>query len=89
MTSGLLTTIFGLALVDSINPSAIGVTLYLLLTARSPAGKVLTYLAAVAGAYFVIGALLMLGLDALLTSAGAYLEHPITYAIQGGWGRAW
>lgn len=88
MTIGLLVPLLGLALLDSLNPSALAVTLYLLLTGKSIAPKVLTYVAAVFLAYFGIGALLMLGLDAVVAGFGEYFESPITYGIQGVIGAA-
>lgn len=79
---GLLAAVLGLALVDSLNPSALAMTLYLL-SGQSYATKVLTYLAAVFSAYFGIGVLLMLGLDAIATGVGDYRYSPIAYAVQG------
>jgi cytochrome c biogenesis protein CcdA len=76
---GLLVAVFGLALIDSVNPSAIAVTLYLLLTGGSYTPKVLTYLAAVFCSYLLIGVLLMFGLDAIWD----YLYSPAAYAVQG------
>ena len=70
---------FGLALIDSVNPSAIAVTLYLLLAGGSYTPRVLTYLAAVFSSYLLIGVLLMLGLDAIWD----YLYSPAAYAVQG------
>ena len=75
----LLVAVFGLALIDSVNPSAIAVTLYLLLTGRSYTSRVLTYLAAVLSSYLLIGMLLILGLDAIWD----YLYSPAAYAVQG------
>jgi hypothetical protein len=56
-----------LALVDSINPSAILVTLYLLSRERV-AAQVLVYVAAIFMTYLALGAVMMLGFDALLPS---------------------
>jgi cytochrome c biogenesis protein CcdA len=78
MTASLL-GVFGLALVDSINPSALGVTLYLLLSGKSARPKVLVYIAGVFLSYFVIGVLLVLGLE----SIQAYLQSSVAYAVQG------
>jgi cytochrome c biogenesis protein CcdA len=75
----LLVAVFGLALIDSVNPSAIAVTLYLLLTGRSYTSRVLTYLAAVFSSYLLIGMLLILGLDAIWD----YLYSPAASAVQG------
>jgi cytochrome c biogenesis protein CcdA len=76
---GLLVAVFGLALIDSVNPSAKAVTLYLLLTGGSYTPRVLTYLAAVFTSYLLIGVLLMLGLAAVWD----YLYGPAAYALQG------
>ncbi|MGW0516777.1 GAP family protein [Crossiella sp. NPDC003009] len=79
-------SVLGLAVVDSINPSVLGVTLFLLLkrqTGRSATIQVLTYLAAVAATYFTLGVLLMLGLSALSGQLGNLLQSPVTYAITG------
>ena len=62
---GSLLALLGLALLDSINPSALLMTLFLV-TAGARAGRVLTYIAAVFLTYFIIGLLLMLGLTTLL-----------------------
>lgn len=75
---GLLVTVFGLALIDSLNPSALVATLYLL-TQKSYVLKVSTYMAAVFLSYFVIGVLLMLGLD----TVWGYFDGPVAYAVQG------
>ncbi len=75
----LLFTLLGLALLDSLNPSALAVTIYLLLAGRPFAGKVLTYVAGVFSSYLVLGGLIMLGLG----SVWGYLESPAAYAAQG------
>jgi len=82
--TGLLISVFGLALLDSINPSALAVTLYLLVTERSYAPRVLTYVAAVFATYLAAGVLLLLGLD----TAWGYLDGPVAYAVQGVIGAA-
>ncbi|REJ33699.1 MAG: GAP family protein, partial [Bacillota bacterium] len=56
-----LLAIGGLALLDSINPSALLATLYLLKRSR-PAAAVTTYMAGVFVTYFTVAVLLMLGL---------------------------
>ena len=60
--------LIALALVDSINPSAIVVTLYLLSRGRGPA-QVITYIAAIFLTYLALGAMMLLGIDALLPSS--------------------
>lgn len=78
MTASLL-SVLGLALIDSINPSALGVTMFLLLSRNAVTSKVLTYIAGVFVSYFVIGLLLMVGLE----SVQAYLYSSAAYAVQG------
>jgi Sap, sulfolipid-1-addressing protein len=63
----MLLGLLALALVDSINPSAIVVTLYLLSRERVPA-QVVVYVAAIFLTYLTLGSMIMLGIDALLPS---------------------
>ena len=63
----MLLGLLALALVDSINPSAIVVTLFLLSRGRVPA-QVVVYVAAIFLTYLTLGTLLMLGIDGLLLS---------------------
>lgn len=83
----MLLSFFGLALLDSLNPSAIAVTLYML-TQRGAHRRVVTYISAIFLSYLALGVLLMLGLDTLLGRFGEALEHPIAYAVQGVVGAA-
>jgi cytochrome c biogenesis protein CcdA len=59
--------LLALALVDSINPSALVVTLYLLSRERV-ATQVVVYVAAIFVTYLTLGAVMMAGLDAVLPS---------------------
>jgi cytochrome c biogenesis protein CcdA len=81
----LLPAIVGLAVVDSINPSALLATIVLLLRGRGARPLVAVYVVAVLATYFAIGMALTLGLgltpEALLHSDAAYL-------VQGGLGAA-
>lgn len=62
-----LAAVLGLALLDTLSPTMIGVTLYLLLARPRRAGAPLAvYLGSVALAYFALGVLLMLGLGAVV-----------------------
>lgn len=70
-----------LALLDSINPSALLATLYLLNRER-PAAAVATYMAGVFATYLTIAVLLMLGLDAVITRFEDALFSPTAYGIQ-------
>ncbi|MET0718656.1 MAG: GAP family protein [Pseudoxanthomonas sp.] len=71
----------GLALVDSINPSALAVTLWWL-AQPAAAPRVLAYVAGIALAYFTLGTALMLGLGAAVESLGNALDHPVVLALQ-------
>ena len=81
----LLPAIVGLAVVDSINPSALLATIALLLRGRSARPLVAVYVVAVLATYFAIGLALTLGLG--LTPA-AVLESDATYLVQGALGAA-
>ena len=63
----MLLGLLALALVDSINPSAIVVTLYLLSGGRVPA-QIMVYVAAILLTYLTLGVIMMSGIDALLPS---------------------
>ncbi len=76
-----LVAIFGLAAVDSLNPSALAVTLYLL-TKKDFSPKVLAYISGIFCTYFTIGILLTLGLGKIFTTLGTALESDAAYAGQ-------
>jgi hypothetical protein len=66
-----------LAVIDSINPSAIVVTLYLLSTAKSRAlVQVVVYVAAIFSTYLLLGVVMVLGIGVLLPSLGDVLRSP-------------
>jgi hypothetical protein len=71
-----------LALVDSINPSAIVVTLYLLSRGRVPA-QVVVYVAAIFLTYLTLGAMMLLGFDALLPSLATMGSGRFGLIVQG------
>jgi cytochrome c biogenesis protein CcdA len=71
-----------LALVDSINPSAIVVTLYLLSRERA-LGQILVYVAAIFLTYLTLGAMMMLGVDALLPSLTTTANSRLGFIVQG------
>jgi cytochrome c biogenesis protein CcdA len=77
----ILLPLLGLAVVDSINPSALLVT-FVLLTRPRPVSRVLTYLAGVFVSYLAIGIGLIVGLDAALATFGDALEGPIARGVQ-------
>lgn len=64
-----------LAVIDSINPSAIVVTLYLLSMAGSRAlSRVAVYVGAIFITYLLLGVMMVLGIESLLPSLGGVLE---------------
>lgn len=77
--TGLLTAVFGLAILDTLNPSAVAVTLYLLLSGGSYVRGVLAYAAGMFSSNLALGALLMLGLGSL----GERLDGPAAFVAQG------
>jgi hypothetical protein len=81
----LLPVIVGLAVVDSINPSALLAAIALLLRGRSARPLVAVYVAAVLATYFAIGLVLTLGLG---LTPEAVLESDATYLVQGVLGAA-
>lgn len=78
----MLLAFLALALVDSINPSAIVVTLYLLSRQRVPA-QVVVYVAAIFLTYLTLGAMMMLGFDALLPSLRTMGSGRLGLIVQG------
>ncbi|MEU4409459.1 GAP family protein [Streptosporangium sp. NPDC023963] len=83
MTIELVLTLGALALVDSTSFGTLGIPAYLLLASdRSPAGRLLVYLATVATFYFGVGVALMLGLAAALATFEEALYSRTAYWIQ-------
>lgn len=88
MTTELLLSVGALSLLDILSPATLGVTVYLLLTERDRLiTRLLVYLFTVAGFYFLVGAALMLGLDAVLQSVtGIFQNRTVSWvmAVTGG-----
>ncbi|HSX61010.1 MAG TPA: GAP family protein [Tahibacter sp.] len=78
-------TVFGFAVVDAINPSALAVTLVLLTQARA-VPHVIAYVAGILATYLALGIALMLGFGAALRGLGAALDHPAVLALQAALG---
>ena len=78
----MLPGLLALALVDSINPSAIVVTLYLLSRERM-AAQVVVYVAAIFLTYLTLGAMMMSGIDALLPSVRTAGGGRLEFIVQG------
>jgi len=74
--------VLGLAVLDSVNPSALIVTIYML-TQPDSRIRIPVYIIGIFVFYFCTGVLLLLGLDVLLSLFGELLDHPTTYALQG------
>ena len=81
----LLPAIVGLAVVDSINPSALLATIVLLLRGRAARPLVVVYVTAVLVTYFAIGLVLILGLG---LTPQAVVESDAAYLAQGALGGA-
>ncbi|WP_242145404.1 MULTISPECIES: GAP family protein [unclassified Bacillus cereus group] len=83
MSTELLLLIGGLALLDTLSPATLGVTVYLLLTDKEKLTKyLLVYLLTVAGFYFAVGVSLMLGLDFLLEIiSGVFQNRIVSWAF--------
>ncbi len=81
---GVLAPGFGLALLDSLNPSAVAITLYLLLAGGSFVPRVLSYAAGIFAANLALGAALMLGLG----SVSGLFDGPVAYGAQAVVGAA-
>ncbi len=74
----LLLLIGGLALLDTLSPATLGVTVYLLLTDKEQQTKrLLIYLLTVAGFYFAVGVSLMLGLGFLFEIISGLFQNRI------------
>ncbi|MBY0159807.1 GAP family protein [Paenibacillus lautus] len=88
MTTELLLSVGALSLLDTLSPATLGVTVYLLLTERDRLiTRLWVYLFTVAGFYFLVGAALMLGLDAVLQSVtGIFQNRTVSWvmAVTGG-----
>ena len=76
--SGVLASVFGLALLDTINPSAIAMTLYLLLAGKPFVARVVTYAGGIFLANVALGAALMLGVG----SVSGLFDGPVAYGAQ-------
>jgi cytochrome c biogenesis protein CcdA len=74
--------LLALAVLDSINPSAIVVTLYLLSYERVTA-QVVVYVAAIFLTYLTLGAMMMLGIDVLLPALRTTFGGRLGYILQG------
>ncbi|MBK3493801.1 GAP family protein [Viridibacillus sp. YIM B01967] len=83
MNTELLLLIGGMALLDTLSPATIGVTVYLLLSDKERLTTRLTvYLLTVAGFYFAVGVALMLGIGFLLEIiSGVFQNRVVSWTI--------
>lgn len=76
MTVDLLLLIAGLAVLDMLSPTTIGVTVYLLLNEKEKqTPRIFFYLLTVAGFYFIVGVSLMLGISTLLEGVSSIFQN--------------
>jgi cytochrome c biogenesis protein CcdA len=78
----LLPALFGLSLLDSLNPSALVVALWLLSRPHA-ASRLLAYVGGILIAYLGLGIAMMLGFGALRDALGDSLDHPAALIAQG------
>jgi cytochrome c biogenesis protein CcdA len=91
--SSLLICLLGLALVDSLNPSVLAVTIYLAFSGKRFAVRIATYLLGVLVTYATLGVALLMGaqtagpqISAALQSRTAYLVQAVVGAAMFGYG---
>jgi len=78
MSLELLVTVGGLALLDTLSPATLGVTVYLLLTEKERINsRLMIYLVTVAAFYFLAGFAFMLGMDKLLAAFSSIFQNRI------------
>ncbi|MBU5443510.1 GAP family protein [Paenibacillus sp. MSJ-34] len=76
MSLELLLSVGGLALLDTLSPATLGVTVYLLLTEKERlSSRLLVYLSTVAAFYFLVGVAFMFGLDAILSAFSSLFQN--------------
>lgn len=84
-----IASVLFLALIDSINPSALVVTLWLLSSAGARVvSRVVVYVGTIFVTYFLLGVTMVLGIGALLPSVGHALEGRPGFIVQSGIGLA-
>ncbi|MFF2158231.1 GAP family protein [Paenibacillus chitinolyticus] len=78
MSLELLVSVGGLALLDTLSPTTLGVTVYLLLTEKERlSSRLMIYLVTVAAFYFFVGVAFMLGMDVLLAAFSSIFQNRI------------
>ena len=83
MTTELLLSLLGLALVDSLSAGTLLIPIFFLLApGRIRLGRILTYIVTIASFYFLVGLVLTAGASVFLENAAAVLETPAAYTVQ-------
>lgn len=78
----LLLMVGGLAVLDTLSPAALGVTVYLLLTEKERlSSRLMIYLMTVAGFYFFVGVSFMLGLDAIIAAFSSIFQNRVVSLV--------
>ncbi|MCW6009999.1 GAP family protein [Micromonospora sp. CPCC 205371] len=87
MSSTLLLSLAGLALLDSTSIGTLFIPIWLMLApGRVRAGRILVYLGTIAVFYFAVGVLILLGADSIAGWADGALDSPVALWIQLGIG---
>lgn len=87
MSSTLLLSLAGLALLDSTSIGTLFIPIWLMLApGRVRAGRILIYLGTIAVFYFAVGVLVLLGADSIAGWADGALDSPVALWIQLGIG---
>lgn len=81
LMDNLLPALLPLALLDSLNPSALVVALWLLSQPRA-APRLLAYVTGILAAYLGLGIAMMLGFTAARDTLAAVLDHPVALTVQ-------
>lgn len=79
---------YGLSLLDALNPSALAVTVFLLLRGGPFRSRVLTYAGAIFTTYLALGVMIFLGLDSVLRLVDPVVVERVGYALAGVLGAA-
>lgn len=83
MSLELILALAGLALIDSMSFSAVGVPVFLLLSSPTPpVRRMAIYLTTIVVFFFTLGVAIMLGLDRVLASTSGLLESRAAYWVQ-------
>src|SRR5690606_37357365 len=82
VTPELSLTLAALALVDSLSIGTLLIPVFFLVAPRVRVGRVLLYLATIAGFYAIVGVVLLLGASTLLETFQGALDTPVALVLQ-------